>query len=85
VTEVPETRFARNGDAHIAYQVFGDGADLLLSIGIPVSIDAWWDAPQPSRFLRRLASFSRVLILDRRGCGLSDPISPSEPFTDLPF
>lgn len=78
MTDIPETRYARNGDAHIAYQAFGTGPDLLLYMGIPISMDAWWDAPQPSRFLRRLASFSRVLILDRRGCGLSDPTSPSE-------
>jgi class 3 adenylate cyclase len=81
MTDIPETRYARNGDAHIAYQMFGEGPDLLLSMGIPVSMDAWWDAPQPTRFLRRLATFSRVLILDRRGCGLSDPISPTNPLT----
>ena len=81
MTDIPETRYARSGDAYIAYQVFGDGPDLLLSMGIPISMDAWWDAPQPSRFLKRLASFSRVLILDRRGTGLSDPISPSAPPT----
>ena len=81
MTDIPETRYARNGDAHIAYQMFGEGPDLLLSMGIPVSMDAWWDAPHPTRFLRRLATFSRVLILDRRGCGLSDPISPTDPLT----
>jgi class 3 adenylate cyclase len=81
MTDIPETRYARNGDAHIAYQMFGEGPDLLLSMGIPVSMDAWWDAPQPTRFLRRLATFSRVLVLDRRGCGLSDPISPTDPLT----
>ena len=81
MTDVPVTRYAKAGDAHIAYQVFGDGPDLLLAMGIPISMDAWWDAPQPSRFLHRLASFSRVLILDRRGTGLSDPISPTAPPT----
>jgi class 3 adenylate cyclase len=81
MTDIPETRYARNGDVHLAYQAFGDGPDLLVCMGVPISMDAWWDAPQPSRFLRRLASFSRVLIFDRRGRGLSDPISPPTPTT----
>ena len=62
MTEIPETRYARSGDAHVAYQVLGDGPiDLLVGLGLPLSIDTLWDAPQPGRFLRRLATFSRVI------------------------
>lgn len=75
IPELPVTQFARNGDAHLAYQVVGDGAvDLLL-------VDAWvhhvelvWEVAELARFLRRLASFGRLIHFDRRGTGLSDPV-----------
>jgi class 3 adenylate cyclase len=72
---VPETRFARNGDAHIAYQAFGSGPIDLLFVATWVHhVEAVWDFPDFARFLRRLGSFARVIHFDRRGTGLSDPV-----------
>jgi class 3 adenylate cyclase len=72
---VPETRFARNGDAHIAYQTVGTGSLDLLVIDTWVHhVEAVWDFPDLARFLRRLSSFARVIHFDRRGTGLSDPV-----------
>src|ERR1700704_2981636 len=75
-----ETRYARSGDAHIAYQVLGeDGADLLYLSSGTISIDSIDDEPGFARFHRDLASFSRLIRMDLRGVGLSDPIDPSVP------
>jgi class 3 adenylate cyclase len=72
---VAETRFARNGDIHIAYQALGGGAiDLLIVDTWVHHVEAVWDFPDLARFLRRLSSFSRVIHFDRRGTGLSDPV-----------
>jgi len=67
------TRYARNGDLHIAYQVVGDGPDLLLMPGWISHVEAGWQEPVIARFLERLASFSRLILMDKRGTGLSDP------------
>ena len=77
---LPETRYALCGDAHIAYQVVGKGPlDLLeLSNGTNISIDETNEEPHWERYVRRLASFSRLIRFDMRGVGLSDPLSPSE-------
>lgn len=73
--EPAETRFARIGDVHIAYQVVGDGPLDILFIDTWVHhVEAVWDFPDFARFLRRLASFGRLIHFDRRGTGLSDPI-----------
>jgi class 3 adenylate cyclase len=78
----PEAQYAKSGDAHIAYQVHGDGpTDLLVMIGEWVPIDAMFDEPRYARALDRLASFSRVICFDRRGTGLSDPFTPDAPPT----
>src|SRR5713101_2215810 len=70
---VPETRYARSGNLHIAYQVAGDGpVDLVFVHGWISHIEHLWEEPSLARLLNRLASFSR-LILDKRGTGLSDP------------
>jgi len=78
VSDVPDTRYARTIDgAHIAYQVTGDGPlDVieLSSGGLSLSIDATRDQPDWARFVERLASFSRLIRLDPRGVGLSDPL-----------
>jgi pimeloyl-ACP methyl ester carboxylesterase/class 3 adenylate cyclase len=67
------TQYARAGDVHIAYQVVGEGPfDLVFVPGILSHLDSWWDDPAASRFFRRLASFSRLLLFDKRGLGLSD-------------
>src|ERR687887_2819541 len=70
----PETRYARvNGD-RIAYQVVGEGAvDLALNTGSFSHVDIAWEEPGMALFLRRLASFSRLIRFDRRGTGASDP------------
>jgi class 3 adenylate cyclase len=70
----PETRYARSGDVRIAYQVLGTGnIDLVFVPGFISNLDHWWDtggvAPQ---FFRRLAGFSRLILFDKRGTGLSD-------------
>jgi pimeloyl-ACP methyl ester carboxylesterase len=71
--EPPETRYAKNGDVHIAYQVLGKGpTDLAFVAGIFTNLDYQWDEPSYASFLRRLASFSRLILFDPRGTGLSD-------------
>jgi class 3 adenylate cyclase len=72
---VPETRYARSGNLHIAYQVVGDGPiDLVFVHGWISHIELLWEEPSLARFLGRLASFSRLILLDKRGTGLSDPV-----------
>ncbi|MGH2724141.1 MAG: adenylate/guanylate cyclase domain-containing protein [Actinomycetota bacterium] len=70
----PETRYTSVGDSQVAYQVFGDGPDVVFSFGFLNHIDYRWDDPGFSRFMRRMASFARVVIFDRRGTGASDPL-----------
>jgi pimeloyl-ACP methyl ester carboxylesterase len=71
------TRYARSGDAHIAYQVLGEGGpDLLYLSSGTISIDSIDEEPGFARFHRGLASFSRLIRMDLRGIGLSDPIDP---------
>jgi pimeloyl-ACP methyl ester carboxylesterase len=71
----PGTRYAKSGDVHIAYQVVGDGPiDLVYVSGWVSNIELMWDEPRYERFLRRLASFSRLIVFDKRGTGLSDPV-----------
>jgi class 3 adenylate cyclase len=76
-TEMPvETRYARSGEVGIAYQAFGEGEmDLVLAFPFLSHLDLMWESPAISRFLRRLGSFARVLVFDRRGVGLSDPVA----------
>ncbi len=70
----PETSYARSGEVHIAYQVVGDGPVDLLWVPTWIwQVEHMWEDPMTARLLRRLASFSRVIMFDRRGCGLSDP------------
>src|SRR5437016_12527645 len=72
----PETRYARSGDVHIAYQVFGDGdLDLVLVNGYFNHVELVWEHEPAARFLEGLASFARVINFDRRGSGLSDPVA----------
>ena len=73
--EIPEIRYARSGDVHIAYEVLGDGPDLVYLPGFVNNIEIAWENRLVSRFLRRLASFSRLILMDRRGSGLSDRLS----------
>ncbi len=73
----PRTRYARSGRYYIAYQVAGDGPDLLYIPGWVSQIDLYWDEPSVARFFRRLASFSRLILFEQRGNGLSDPVDAS--------
>lgn len=69
----PDVAYARNGDVALAYQVTGDAStDLLLISGYLSNLEYAWEYPSMSRFLGRLAGFSRLILTDRRGSGLSD-------------
>ena len=71
----PTTRYAKSGDLHIAYQVVGDGPMDLVYVPTWISqIEHLWEEPQVASFFERLASFSRLIMFDRRGSGLSDPV-----------
>jgi class 3 adenylate cyclase len=75
----PETRYARSGDLYIAYQVFGDGpVDLVFMPNWFSNVEVLWQHPLAERVLRRLASFSRVILFDQRGSGASDPAPITE-------
>jgi class 3 adenylate cyclase/pimeloyl-ACP methyl ester carboxylesterase len=75
MSEIPPTRFAKLGDDRIAYQVVGDSpVDLLWVSGIGDALDARWEYAPYASFLWRLASFSRLIMMDRRGMGASDPV-----------
>src|SRR5437763_337920 len=76
VRGAPETRYAKSGDVHIAYQVLGDGPfDLVFSPSPVSNLEVAWEWPPFGRFLRRLASFSRLILFDKRGTGLSDRVT----------
>ncbi len=71
----PETRYARSGDVGIAYQVIGEGEmDLVIAFPFVSHLDLLWENPALAHFIRRLGSFARVILFDRRGVGLSDPV-----------
>jgi class 3 adenylate cyclase len=72
---IPETRYAKDGDSHhIAYQVVGEGQDLLFVPAATFPIDLLWDEPAVAGHLRRLASFSRLILTDLLGTGSSDAV-----------
>jgi class 3 adenylate cyclase len=76
VTERPRTRYARSGSVSIAYQVVGDGPrDLVWVPGWVSHLEAGWDEPLQARFRRRLSSFSRLILFDKRGTGMSDRVA----------
>ena len=75
----PETRYARLGEDRLAYQVLGEGPDLVLTMGAFGHVDLKWEDPGVALFLRRLASFSRLIFFDRRGTGASDPLPEKMP------
>jgi class 3 adenylate cyclase len=79
----PEIRYAiTSGGVHIAYEVLGEGPiDLVFVPGYASNLQWHWELPSYARFLERLASFSRLIVIDRRGSGLSDRYSPE----DLPL
>ena len=70
---LPKTHYLKSDDVHIAYQVFGEGSlDLLFVPGFVSNIEAIWESPDHRAFFRRLASFCRVILFDKRGTGMSD-------------
>ncbi|MGZ8259322.1 MAG: adenylate/guanylate cyclase domain-containing protein [Caldimonas sp.] len=73
--EIAETRYAKSGDCHIAYQVVGEGAlDVVLIPGFVSNVEHGWDFPPLAHFYRQLASFARLILFDKRGTGMSDPV-----------
>jgi class 3 adenylate cyclase/pimeloyl-ACP methyl ester carboxylesterase len=76
MAKTPEVHYAKNGDAHIAYQVMGSGPfDLVLLMGFISHLDLVHENPWILRFLERLSSFCRLILFDKRGTGLSDRVS----------
>ena len=77
--EVPDVHYVRNGDISLAYQLVGDGPiDLVYAPQWINNLEVAWTNPLYARFLNRLASFSRLAFIDRRGMGLSDRLSASD-------
>jgi len=70
-----EVKYAKNGKVHIAYRVVGEGPlDLVVVPGWVTHLEAHWDDPLVWRFMERLAAFSRLILFDKRGTGMSDPV-----------
>ena len=79
----PETRYALAGDVRIAYQVVGDGPrDLVLVPAFVSNLELAWEQPSYERFMRRLAAIARVIVFDKRGSGLSDPVRDAATIED---
>ena len=79
ITDRPDTRYAWNGDVSLAYQVVGEGpVDLLYIPGVLSNVEMMWESARYARFLRRLSSFSRLIVMDRRGYGCSERFSPKD-------
>jgi pimeloyl-ACP methyl ester carboxylesterase/DNA-binding CsgD family transcriptional regulator len=78
----PQTCYARSGEAHVAYQVAGEGpVDLVMTPGFISHLDLQWESVAYRRFVRQLAALARVIRYDKRGTGLSDPV-PAVPTLD---
>lgn len=78
---VPTVHYARSGDANIAYQVVGSGpVDLVFVMGWVSHLEYFWNEPSFARFLHRLTTRARLILFDKRGTGLSDPV----PISQLP-
>ena len=74
----PETRYAKSGGLNIAYQVVGDGpVDLVYVPGWVSHVELAWELPDLAHGFERLASFSRLILFDKRGTGMSDPVPES--------
>ncbi len=71
----PTTHYAKSGQVHVAYQVFGNGPiDVVFVPGFVSHVEHYWDEPNLARWLNRLGTFSRVILFDKRGTGLSDRV-----------
>src|SRR5213592_1388308 len=72
----PPTQYAKSGDTSIAYQVVGQGPiDLVLVLGFATHLELQWESPPFAHFFDRIGSFSRLILFDKRGTGLSDPVT----------
>jgi class 3 adenylate cyclase/alpha-beta hydrolase superfamily lysophospholipase len=79
----PQTRYTRSGDVHIAYQVIGNGPIDLVYVPPWISqVEHYWEEPIVARYFNRLAAFSRLIMFDRRGTGLSDPVPYAPPLEE---
>ena len=75
LSKLPSTRYAKSGNVHVAYQVFGEGnIDLVFVPGFISNIENYWEEPSFARWLRKLTGFARVITFDKRGTGLSDRV-----------
>jgi class 3 adenylate cyclase/alpha-beta hydrolase superfamily lysophospholipase len=73
MSTIPATRYVKSDDVHVAYQVIGEGpVDLLWVPGFVSHMEAGWQSPETASFIRRLASFCRLILFDKRGTGMSD-------------
>jgi class 3 adenylate cyclase len=80
---IPAISYATSGDLQIAYQVIGDGpVDVVLAFDWAGNIELMWENPQTERFLRRFASYGRLIFFDMRGIGLSDPVEDLPPLEE---
>jgi pimeloyl-ACP methyl ester carboxylesterase len=81
LVDIPETHYAKASDGtHLAYQTLGDGpVDLVYMQPWISHLEDIWEEPRYERFLRKFASFSRLILFDRRGCGMSDPVPADRP------
>lgn len=71
--DIPRTKYAKNGDLNIAYQIFGDGPQTIVyAQGWLSNVEYMWESPDYMRFLKRLGRFARVITFDKRGTGMSD-------------
>jgi pimeloyl-ACP methyl ester carboxylesterase len=71
--DFPDVLYARSGDVEIAYQVVGSGSiDLVYVMGWLTNLEVYWEEPSYRRFMQRLAGFTRLILFDKRGMGLSD-------------
>ena len=78
-----QTRYAKSGNLHVAYQVFGQGAiDLVWCPGFVSNIEHYWEDPRMAHYLERLASFARVITFRNAGMGLSHCQLDSPTLTD---
>ncbi len=82
MSELPETRYAKSGDCHIAYQVVGKGPlDVVFIPGFVSHVELAWEDPRLAYFYRRIASFARLILFDKRGTGMSDAVPLQHPPT----
>ena len=72
MADLPETQFTKSGDVEIAYQVWGTGPDMVAIQGFASHLEVTWELPEFAAFLDRFGRYRRVIMFDKRGCGMSD-------------